>query len=140
MKKVFLATIALVFLVNVCYSQTEFAVLAKYWNGPVVSKYWYKGKVSQKSGDKYYVQYEDGDTKWCKGSEIVRFYTVAVTGAEVGDRVLARYYDSGYKLKYWYLGKIEKKDGDGKFYVRYNDGDTKWHGDYDTLVLLKTID
>lgn len=140
MKKVFLITVILTCIVNIGYSQTEFTVLARYWDGPVVTKYWYKGKVSETKGNKYYVHYEDGDIKWCNGSDVVRFYTVTSTGAKIGDKVLARYYDSGYKLKYWYLGTIEKKDSDGKYYVRYDDGDTKWHGDFDTLVLLKTLD
>lgn len=81
----------------------------------------------------------DGDTK-CHTDmyTIVPFTTVQITGANVGDEVLARYYDSGYNKKYWYKATIARKSN-GKFYVEYEDGDAKWHGNFNTLVLFKPL-
>ncbi len=122
------------------FAQTEIDVLARFSDSYPVSKYWYRGTVTRTSGGQYYVEYADGDRKWhTNSSTIVPFLTVQQTGANVGDKVLARYYDSGYKSKYWYKAKITQKDGDGKFYVEYDDGDRKWHGNYNTLVLFKTL-
>ena len=121
-------------------AQTEIDVLARYYDSYPQSKYWYRGTVTRTEGSKCYVEYSDGDRKWHSNrATVVPFVSVQYTGAKIGDKVLAKYYDSGYKSKYWYKGTITQQDNDGKFYVEYDDGDRKWHGNHNTLVLFKTM-
>ncbi|MCB0707201.1 MAG: hypothetical protein KDC34_17915 [Saprospiraceae bacterium] len=126
--------------ISLSFAQTQIDVLGRYYDSGFNSKYWYKGSTSNSNScDGVYVRYDDGDTK-CHSDmyTVVPFVTVQSTGANIGDRVLARYYDSGYNSKYWYLGTITRKSG-GEYFVEYDDGDTKWHGNFNTLVLFKPI-
>jgi Agenet domain len=140
-KSVFMLVVFFTLLASTtAFTQTEMDVLARYYDNYPNSKYWYQGTVSRQSGSDYYVEYADGDRKWhTDRGTIVPFISVQQTGANIGDKVLARYYDSGYKSKFWYKGKITRKDSDGKFYVEYEDGDRKWHGNHSTLVLFRTL-
>jgi len=138
----YLLSLVLFSIVQLGIAQSEIDVLARYYDSGSQKKYWYKGTITQQRTGKVFVRYNDGDTKWHSNFyTVVPFITVQAIGGQVeaGDRVLARYYDSGYKRKYWYLGTITKIDSDGKLFVEYDDGDTKWHGNYNTLVLFKPL-
>lgn len=114
-------------------------ILGRYYESGFYSKYWYLGIISETDNGRYYVIHDDGYAKWYDNRKaIVPFKTVAQTGVNEGDRVLARYYDSGNSSKYWYMATVETVDGE-RVYVRYDDGDVKWHTDMNTIVKFKTL-
>lgn len=140
MKKLLFAFAIILCSVTLSFSQSQIDVLARYYDSGYNSKYWYMGSTSDSySCSGIYVIYNDGDRK-CHTDmyTVVPYLTIQSTGANIGDRVLGKFYDSGYNSKYWYLGTITKKGG-GEFYVEYDDGDSKWHGNYNTLVLFKPV-
>jgi hypothetical protein len=97
-----------------------------------LGKYWYVGTISKiNSNGVLHINFADGDTEWVEdGNYVLKSHDSSLYS---GDKVLARYYDSGYDKKYWYLGTIDRVTGQG-WYVTYNDGDSKFHSDRTTLV------
>ncbi len=104
------------------------------------NKYWYLGTVTQVDFSKkcnLYVIYDDGDQSWVPCAWAFPFTPFSGMSKIERDSflakpVLARFYDSGRNLKYWYLGTITRIDPNGYFVV-YQDKDTKVHTSMDTL-------
>lgn len=104
------------------------------------NKYWYLGTITKVDFSKkcnLFVIYDDGDQSWVPCAWA--FPYTPFSGMSKAERdsflakpVLARFYDSGRNLKYWYLGTVTRIDPNGYFVV-YQDKDTKVHTDLNTL-------
>ncbi len=96
-----------------------------------------------------FIEYEDGDKSWLtvSGKTISVFQPFSRLNQVEKDsfytkKVLARYNDSGYQAKFWYRGTItlpdpkDPKRDKTKYKVNYEDGDTKWHNNMDTISAI----
>jgi hypothetical protein len=75
---------------------------------------WYPATIEKEDGDRVFVKYHDGDSKWTDSARVGR-YTV-----EAGDRVYGNWLNKGL----YYAGKITRIEGDA-IRIRYDDGDVE---------------
>ncbi len=74
--------------------------------------YWYPAKIIKKEGERYYVNFNDGDSEWVNSSQMTKEDIL------VGDRVSGNWKGKdGY-----YLGTVTKREGNS-IHIKYDDGD-----------------
>lgn len=95
------------------------AVEANWQNG---GKY-YPGTIADRDGDRYYVQYDDGDEERVDVRQL-RVSLHTSEGFQPGQLVFAWWSSDGY----WYPGRIDRIE-DGRYRIRFDDGDTDWLSD-----------
>lgn len=95
---------------------------------------WYPGTVTEanSNGTMFFVQFDDGDTKWLPPQKIRVVGGIAGAGGAVGGAP-ALHINPGMRVSAewthgaWYDGTIAKVNPEHtRFFVQYDDGDTKW--------------
>lgn len=107
---------------------------------------WYPGTIAEgnSNGSMWFVQFDDGDTKWLPPSRLrpgededdgygagKGAAPVVATNLQPGMRVSAEWTRGA-----WYDGTIAKaNENSTKFFIQFDDGDTKWCGAQEIRVM-----
>ncbi|MCP4437878.1 MAG: hypothetical protein GY810_02960 [Aureispira sp.] len=88
---------------------------------------WYSGTIKDFRDGKYFIKYDDGDEEWTT-SELITLLSQNANNRndndptfKVGDRINGRWKGGAA----WYTGIIEDFK-DGKYFIKYDDGDEEW--------------
>lgn len=77
--------------------------------------FFYPGKIKAVEGDKFRIQFDDGDQATVAAKQI------APLDIKVGSRVFGRWQGGPA----YFPGKVDQQNGE-KIHVRYDDGDEEW--------------
>ena|ERR1700677_3362310 len=77
--------------------------------------FFYPGTIKSKEGDKFKVQFDDGDQALVTAKQIVPL------DIKVGSRVFCRFKGGPA----YFPGKVDQQDG-AKIHIQYDDGDVEW--------------
>jgi hypothetical protein len=82
---------------------------------PVELLWWYPGTIRAIEGERFDIQFDDGDSARVKSADL------APLAVEAGSRVFGRLNQG----RLYFPGKVREKDGD-RIYIRYDDGKEEW--------------
>ena len=77
--------------------------------------FFYPGTIKAAEGDKFHVQFDDGD------QALVTPKQIAPLDIQVGSRVFARWKGGPA----YFPGKVDQQDG-SKIHIKFDDGDEEW--------------
>ena len=92
---------------------------------------WFEGVIDKVRGDKFHVQFDDGDEAWLPASKIQVLEAAAPQVAQATSTDAAPMPGPGadvageFAPDAWFAGTV-KKVREGEVFVRFNDGDTAW--------------
>jgi hypothetical protein len=80
---------------------------------------WYHGRVAKKSAEGFHITFDDGDKAVVGPRRIALDRVPSKSEVELGTRVVARWNGDGR----FYPGKIDEIGTDGRYRIKFEDGD-----------------